>query len=199
VKPCVLSAVQPERSKSSPNLLCEKSSAYDERVAAHSSSSLLLRSRGRDLSLSDTGAIGPHNTCTVQSASPSRAWSVHCFAIPPFNDDSRLLSRLRRPVGRFNIELLGVLRVQPRPTELHRLASNDAADGSYAEKPIQNIELFVGSKKETSRALRTRRRPSTSTPPVIYKSRDGRVLTSRSEHHRERVAKCLDASWIQAS
>jgi hypothetical protein len=39
-----------------------------------------------------------------------------------------------RPVGRFNTELLGVLRVEPRPTELHRLASNDAADGSSAEK-----------------------------------------------------------------
>jgi hypothetical protein len=34
---------------------------------------------------------------------------------------SRLFSRLRRPVGRFKTELLGVLRVEPRPTELHRL------------------------------------------------------------------------------
>ena len=31
---------------------------------------------------------------------------------------------------------------------------------------------------------------------ILYKSHDGRVLTSRSEHHRERVAKRLDASWI---
>src|SRR5215469_2731579 len=38
-----------------------------------------------------------------------------CFPL-----DSRLLSRLRRPVGCFNTELLGVLRVQPLPTaELH--------------------------------------------------------------------------------
>jgi hypothetical protein len=36
--------------------------------------------------------------------------TVHCFAIPFI---SRLLSRLRRPVGRFDTELLGVLRVQP--------------------------------------------------------------------------------------
>ena len=58
--------------------------------------------------------------------------------------DSRLLSRLRRPVGRFNTELLGVLRVQPLPAaELHRLATNDAADGSSAEKVIQNIETNV--------------------------------------------------------
>src|SRR2546430_797141 len=58
--------------------------------------------------------------------------------------DSRLLSRLRRPVGRFNTELPGVLRVQPLPAaELHRVATNDAADGSSAEKVIQNIETNV--------------------------------------------------------
>ncbi len=59
-------------------------------------------------------------------------------------DNSRLLSRLRRPVGPFNTELLGVLRVQPLPAaKLHRLATNDAADGSSAEKVIQNIETNV--------------------------------------------------------
>src|SRR3989442_1803320 len=58
--------------------------------------------------------------------------------------DSRLLSRLRRPVGRFNTELVGVLRVQPLPAaELHRVATSDAADGSSAEKAIQNIETNV--------------------------------------------------------
>src|ERR1700730_237231 len=58
--------------------------------------------------------------------------------------DSRLLSRLRRPVGRFNTELLGVLRVQPLPAaELHRLSTSDAADGSSAEKAIQNIDTNV--------------------------------------------------------
>ena len=60
-------------------------------------------------------------------------WLLHSFAI---HLDLQLLSRLRRPVGRFNTELLGVLRVEPRPTELHRLASNDAADGSSDEKAI---------------------------------------------------------------
>src|ERR1700676_1383825 len=57
---------------------------------------------------------------------------------------SRLLSRLRRPVGRFNTELLGVLCVQPLPAaDLHRLTTSDAADGSSAEKAIQNIEADV--------------------------------------------------------
>ena len=47
------------------------------------------------------------------------------------------------PARNFDTELLGVLRVEPRPTELHRLVSNDAADGSSAEKVIQNIETNV--------------------------------------------------------
>ena len=139
---------------------------------------------------------GPHHTWVVQSTAFKALFASVVGALFCDPLDSRLLSRLRRPVGRFNTKLLGVLRVQPLPAELHRLTTNDAADGSSAEKPIQNIESFVGSKKGASRALRTRRRPSTSTPPVLYKSRDGRVLTPRSEHHRERLAKCLDASWI---
>jgi hypothetical protein len=36
-----------------------------------------------------------------------------------------------------------MLRVEPLPAELHRLASNDAANGSSAEKVIQNIETNV--------------------------------------------------------
>src|ERR1700688_1455082 len=57
---------------------------------------------------------------------------------------SRLLSRLRRPVGRFHTKLLGVLRVQPLPAaELHRLGADNAADGSSAKKVIQNIETNV--------------------------------------------------------
>src|SRR5229473_3214815 len=59
--------------------------------------------------------------------------------------DSRLLSRLRRPVGCFNPELLGVLRIQPLPVELHRLGADNASDGSSAEKVIQNIETDVPS------------------------------------------------------
>src|SRR6266567_5707911 len=58
--------------------------------------------------------------------------------------DSRFLSRLRRPVGRFNPELLSVLRVEPLPAaELHGVGADDAADGSSAEKVIQNIEADV--------------------------------------------------------
>ena len=58
--------------------------------------------------------------------------------------DSRILSRLRRPVGRFDTELLGVLRLEPLPAvELHGLGVDDAADGSSTEKAIQNIERNV--------------------------------------------------------
>jgi hypothetical protein len=70
-------------------------------------------------------------------------WSVvgAVFRDPP---DSRLLSRRRRPVGRFSTELLGVLSAQPLPAaEIHRLATSDAADGVSAEKTIQNIETNV--------------------------------------------------------
>ena len=66
--------------------------------------------------------------------------------------DPRILSRLRRHLGVFNTELLGVLRVQPLPAvELHRLATNDAADGSSAEKAIQNIESRCASPPRPTR------------------------------------------------
>jgi hypothetical protein len=66
------------------------------------------------------------------------------FEDEPEASRHRLSSRLRLPVGRFNAELLGVLRGQPLPTvELHGLATSDAADGSSAEKAIQNIESNV--------------------------------------------------------
>src|SRR5439155_11329927 len=61
----------------------------------------------------------------------------------PKRIDSRLLSRLRRPVGRFNTELLGVLGVQSLPAELHGLGAHDAADGLTGQKPIQHIEADV--------------------------------------------------------
>src|SRR6266436_6016217 len=67
-------------------------------------------------------------------------WLLHSFAI---HLDLRFLSRLRRPAGCFNTELLGVLRVEPRPIELHGLGADDAADGSSDEKAIQNIETNV--------------------------------------------------------
>src|SRR5258708_24527165 len=65
-------------------------------------------------------------------------------SISPRHLDSRILARLRRPVGRFNTELLGVLRIQPLPAaELHGVEANHAADRSSAEKMIQNIEANV--------------------------------------------------------
>src|SRR2546421_12635573 len=45
--------------------------------------------------------------------------------------------------SRLNAELLGVLRVQSLPAELHGLATNDAAEGSSAEQVIENIEANV--------------------------------------------------------
>src|SRR5215475_2216122 len=80
-------------------------------------------------------------TVTVKAMDTQR-WicRTHLFQFTVTSVDSRLLSRLRRPVGR-DPELLGVLGVQSLPaTELHRLGTNDAADGSSAEKVIQHIE-----------------------------------------------------------
>src|SRR5215510_8332053 len=55
-----------------------------------------------------------------------------------------LLRRLRRPAGRFETELLGVLGVQSLPAaELHGLGADNAADASSAEKVIQHIETNV--------------------------------------------------------
>src|SRR6266481_8192857 len=67
-----------------------------------------------------------------------------CALVHEIHLDSRLLSRIRRSVGRFDTELLGVLRVQSLPAaELHGLGADDASDGSSAEKVIQNIETNV--------------------------------------------------------
>src|SRR5216683_3429099 len=58
--------------------------------------------------------------------------------------DSRFLSRLGQPTGRLNAELPGVLGVQSLPAfELHGIGADDAADGSSAQKAIQNIESNV--------------------------------------------------------
>src|SRR5713226_2111474 len=58
--------------------------------------------------------------------------------------DSRFLSRLGQPTGRLNAELPGVLGVQSLPAfELHGIGVDDAADGSSAQKAIQNIESNV--------------------------------------------------------
>src|SRR5947209_7744837 len=55
-----------------------------------------------------------------------------------------ILCRLRWPVGCFNTELLGIFGVQSLPAgELHRITTGDAANGSSAEKVIQDIESNV--------------------------------------------------------
>src|ERR1700688_579976 len=101
-----------------------------------------------------------------QSVRPAINWSIRsdgfigslclrilvpfsCESILPDNSlvilrDSRLRSRLRRPVGHFNAELLCILGVQSLPAaELHGLGADDASDGLTGEKPIQNIETNV--------------------------------------------------------
>src|SRR6266852_3104863 len=73
-------------------------------------------------------------TSMLPNGEPMRASSI----------DSRFLSRLRGPVGRFNTELLGVLGVQSLPAaELHGLGADDAPNGLTGEKPIQHIEADV--------------------------------------------------------
>lgn len=58
--------------------------------------------------------------------------------------DSRLLSRLRRPVGRLNAELLGVLGVQALPAaELHGLGADDASHRLTREEPLKDVEADV--------------------------------------------------------
>ena len=69
------------------------------------------------------------------------AWLVHCFAILLH---SRLLSRLRRPVGRFNAETLCVLGVQSLPAaELHGLGADDASNRLTREEPLKDVEADV--------------------------------------------------------
>src|SRR5437899_6397684 len=58
--------------------------------------------------------------------------------------DSRLLSRLRRLVGRFNTELLCVLGVQSLPAaELHGLGADDASNRLSREEPLKDVEANV--------------------------------------------------------
>src|ERR1700747_122071 len=54
-------------------------------------------------------------------------------------------SRRLGKVWRFNSELFCVLGVQLLPAELHRLATNDAADRSPTQQPVQNIETNLPS------------------------------------------------------
>src|SRR2546427_734617 len=61
---------------------------------------------------------------------------------------SRVLSRLRRPVGRFNTELLGVLGVQSLPAaELHGLGADDASNGAHSRRcagSVSACQTFSG-------------------------------------------------------
>ena len=50
---------------------------------------------------------------------------------------------MRRPVGCLNAELLGVLRVQSLPAELHGLGADDASNRLTRDEPLKNIEADV--------------------------------------------------------
>ena len=58
--------------------------------------------------------------------------------------DSRLLSRLRRPLGCFQTELLRVLRVQPLPAAEHLvLGAHHRPNRLTREEPLKDIEADV--------------------------------------------------------
>src|SRR5216110_1099877 len=69
---------------------------------------------------------------------------VPWFMMLRSTSDSRILSRLRRPFGRFNTELLGVLGVQSLPAaELHGLGADDASNRLTREEPLKDVEADV--------------------------------------------------------
>src|SRR2546425_10967724 len=81
------------------------------------------------------------NVLPRQSVSPAISRSIRSDG--SMGSPSRLRG-VGRAAGGLDAELLCVLGVQSLPAaELHRLATNDAADGSSAEKLIQNIETNV--------------------------------------------------------
>src|SRR3954471_5469741 len=124
-----------------------------------------------------------------------------------------LLSRLWRPVGHCNTELLGVLRVQALPAELHCLGANDASKGSSAEKVIQDIETNVppGSthcdKAMTDVGPQRQARPATSwfefpadivVTPVVLKHL-GSIGTRRSGFNNVRCGRSSRRELNRAS
>src|SRR5256884_9125015 len=69
---------------------------------------------------------------------------VPWFMMLRSTSDSRILSRLRRPFGRFNTELPGVLGVQSLPTaELHDLGADDASNRLTREEALKDVERDV--------------------------------------------------------
>jgi len=66
---------------------------------------------------------------------------VPWFMMLRSTSDSRILSRLRRPFGRFNTELPGVLGVQSLPAaELHDLGADDASNRLTREEALKDVE-----------------------------------------------------------
>jgi hypothetical protein len=104
-----------------------------------------------------------HNICTVQStvfmvASASVVGAWFCDLL-----DSRLLSSLGLPVGRFDTELLGVLGRQSLPAgELHGVGTDDAADRIPGQEPIKDIEGDVPACRAPRSSAGTRQRATLS-------------------------------------
>src|SRR5262249_45554500 len=84
-----------------------------------------------------------HNETSLYPATPAFLYRALAASADRFLEVFPCLDSRFRGVGRFNRELSGVLSVQPLPAELHRLRTNDAANGSSAQKVIQNIETNV--------------------------------------------------------
>src|SRR3989454_6381133 len=85
----------------------------------------------------------PFESLTASRTMPGSATAHH----PPFGQAS--LARVRlvscsHPRSSRYAELLCILRVQSLPAaELHRVGTDDAADGRSAEQVIQNVEADV--------------------------------------------------------
>src|SRR6516225_868121 len=83
-------------------------------------------------------------TFTAGAGSPVSIPSPGAGPAAEMDSPSSRLRGVGRPTGGLNAELLCVLGVQSPPAaELHGLDAGDAADGSSAEKVIQNIETNV--------------------------------------------------------
>src|ERR1700716_953769 len=88
--------------------------------------------------------------------------------------DSRLLRRRRRPVGRLDTELLGVLRVQPLPAELHGLGADDRSNRLTREEPLKDVEANVPPG----------RTPCDKAAADVGPQRQARAATKGSRSHR---------------
>src|SRR6476620_10358933 len=80
-------------------------------------------------------------SCLLGSVTTTLQSPVLPFFPPSSACHASTLRGVRRPVGRFNAELLGVLDDQPLPGgDLHRVRADDAANRLAREETIENVE-----------------------------------------------------------